>query len=76
MLELNSTFIQARFSHRRLTFFTLAGAAALVFMFIVAWVNGAHDVLDSSRYLTRVDIQDGLLMPYTIDLITSPRMGP
>jgi hypothetical protein len=63
MLELNSTFIQARFSHRRLTLLTVAGAAALVVMFIVAWVNGAHDVLDSSRYLTRVDIQGGLRLP-------------
>ena len=76
MLESNATPIRARFSNPRLALLTVAGAAALVVVFIVAWVIGAEEVLDSSRYVSRVDLHDGLRLPFTIDLISPRVLGP
>jgi hypothetical protein len=76
MHYLQPTPIQARLPNRRLLPLALIGAAALVAAFIAAWVIGAQDVLDSSGYLTRVDLHDGLPMPFTIDVISPRILGP
>lgn len=74
MFELQSAGSPLRLSIPRVSLLALIVLVVLVIVLVIGAIIGVADIVDSSRYMTSIDVEGGRF-PYTIDSI-SARVGP